>query len=444
MTAFDPTYLRDVIGGRRQVDWFSPTPQNGDYLAGPADVYLTTADGTVTWGWSVEPVPVDAAGRSFRRFRHHDGWTLLTDADDPETVFLVAAAELHTVTDSTGATVHALGVEAGGVPGSGDAYALQKAAEDGGRYRIDHAWSKGAVAAALTLWCEIFLGQDTTLVGRAPTATERTAIEELAGGPEVVVHDTAPVGSDEEMTSIIDGYDDIFWFQADLTWPDRDDDEAFRDRVDVRLRDPEGIDTWLLSVEPLDGTPGSHRLAEDGGEMVLDPDDPSIIRLEWDRIVLAVSVQETGFEPAGVAVPIGIAPGTDQWEELRRVRSEHPESVVIHAPAWSEGRVSAALTEWATAWTGLSPRFVYDFDDPVSQSAIEANNLMENAPPASRSVRTATREVCRHTDDVISPYEDPLPCGLPATAYYREGDDLIVVCDAHAPAGVKLTTLLRA
>jgi hypothetical protein len=443
MTAFDPTYLRDVIGGRHEVDWFSPAPQNDPFLAGPAEVYLTTEAGTVTWGWSVEPVPVDAAGRNFRRFRHSDGWTMLTDADDPETVFLVSTVELHTVTDSNDETVHALGVEAGEVPSSGDAYALQKGAENG-RYRIDHAWLKSAVSAALTLWCQIFLERDTTLVERSPTAAERTAIAELTGEVDEVVPDTTPLGHDEEVASIIEGYDDIFWFQADLTWPDRDDYEAFRDRVDVRLRDPEGTDTWLLSVEPLDATPGSHRLAEDGAEMVLDPDDPSVIRLEWDRIVLAVSVQETGFEPAGVAVPLGVAPGTDQWEELRRVRAAHTQSVVIHAPAWSEGRVSAALTEWASAWTGSSRRFLYDFDDPVGQSAIEANNMLENAPPVVRSVRTATREVCRHTDAVISPYEDPLPCGLPATAYYRDGDDLIVVCDAHAPAGVKLTTLLRA
>lgn len=442
MTPFDPTYLTDVIADRGELAWFSPARQNGDFVAGPTEVYLSTGDGTVTWGWTIEPVPVDPAGRRFRRFRHPDGWALLTDADDPETVFLAPTAELHTVARED--VVHAVAVEPGAAPGSGDAYALQKAAEAGGSYHLEPAWTVEAVSAALALWCEIFLGAEVGFVGRPPSAAELAAIDALLGTEQENTFDTGRLGHDEEMAALVADLDDVFWFQADLTWPDRDDDEAFRDRVDVRIRFDDGADTWLLSIEPLAGEEGSARRLGDDGEVALDPDDPTVVRLGWDRMVLAVSVQETGFEPAGLAVPLGDAPGTEQWEELRRVRSEHPESVVIHAPAWSEHRISLALTEWASAWTGAAPRFVYDFDDPVSQAAIEANNLLEGAAPAARSIRTATRQTCLHTDEAISPHEVPLPCGQPATAYYRDGEEMQLVCDAHAPPGVKLTTLLRA
>jgi hypothetical protein len=440
---FDPTYIADVIAGRTQVEWFTPSLQTDEFVTGPADIYVKTADGTVTWGWSVEPIPVDPAGRRFRRFRHPDGWAMLTDSDDPETVFLPTATELHTVTDQSGAILHSLATEAGSAPGSGDAYSLQKAADAGGSYKLSVGWQFESVSQALAMWCEVFLSSSVAFTGRVPTPEELSAIDSLSEQPEALASDDLqPLGYDDELVALLEGYDDVFWFQADLSWPDRDDNEAFRDRVDVRIRDAEGIDTWLLSVEPLDTTAG--RTLEDGGLLGLDADDPSVVKLEWDQMVLAVSVQQTGFEPAGVAVPLGVGPGTEQWEELRRVRSEHPDSVIIHAPAWSETRISLALTEWASAWAGVAPRFVYDFDDPVSQAAIEANNLLESAALPARSIRTSTRQVCMHTDDVISPYEDPLPCGLPATAYYRADDEMVLVCDTHSPAGVKLTTLLRA
>lgn len=443
MSAFDPTYLLEVIANRSTLEWFSPATQTDDFLAGPADIYLRTADGVVTWGWSIEPVPVDARGRQFRRFRHPDGWAMLTDADDPESMLLAATNELHVATDRDGRVVHAVAVETGAVPSAGDAYSLQKAADADGGYQLEQAWPLSRVSDALALWCEALLDAPVTFTARTPSDEEREAIALLVGEPDEEITDADPLGHDEEVAAIIEGYEDIFWFQADLTWPDRDDDEAFRDRIDVRIRE-EGHDTWLLSIEPIDEAPGSVRALDDGGTMLLDPDDPNTIRLEWDRMVLAVSMQNTGFEPAGVAVPNGTAPGADQWDELRRVQNEHPDSIVIHAPAWSETRVSLALTEWATAWTGLSPRFVYDFDDPVSQAAIEANNALEHSAPAAGSVRTATRQLCGHTAEVTAPHEEPLPCGLPATAYYRDDDTMVLVCDSHAPPGVKLTTLLRA
>ena len=443
MSAFDPSYLLDVIADREEVEWFSPGHRGEGFLAGPADVYLRTGDGAVTWGWSVEPVPVDAPGRRFRRFRHPDGWAMLTDADDPETILLAATTELHVVATPAGEVRATVAVEAGAAPGAGDAYTLQKATDGGADYRLEQGWPTDSVSAALGLWCETFLETEIAFVARPATAEEIDAIAALVGEPEEIVTDSDPLGHDEEVAAMIEGYDDIFWFQPDLTWPDTNDAEAFRDRVDVRLR-VDGVDTWLLAVEPIDDTPGSVRLLPDGTDMSLDPSDPTVIRLAWDRLVLAVSVQDTGFEPAGVAVPLGRAPATDQWEELRRVQGDHEGSVIIHAPAWSEALVSAALTEWASAWTGLSPRFVYDFDDPIPQAAIEGNNLLEQAAPAARSIRTATRQLCGHTDPVAARHEVPFPCGLPATAYYRDGDSMVLVCDDHAPPGVKLTTLLRA
>jgi hypothetical protein len=439
MTAFDPTHLSDVIAGRDRLVWFS-AGLHDDHLAGPADVYLTTADGEVIPGWRIEPVPVDAGGRRFRRFRHPDGWLLLTDAEDPGSIFVPSTVDLHTV---EGAAVrYSLSVESGGTPGPGEAYELEKAAGRG-TYRLFHGWQADRVSQALSLWCEVFLGTEVSFTSRPPTAEEVAMIPRPGDAPHEDASDSTPLGQDEEIAEILAGYDDVFWFQADLTWPDREDAEAFRDRIDVRMRD-EGVDTWLLAIEPLDGTPGSSRVLPDGGQVVLDPADPTVVRLEFDRTVLAVSVQETGFEPAGVAVPLGSAPGTDQWDELRRVRTEHGGSVVIHAPAWSEARVALALREWARAWTGLEPRFVYDFDDPIPQAAIDANNALEDSAPAARSIRTSTRQTCSHTDDPRSPYEVPIPCGLPATAYFLDEGEPVLVCDEHSPSGVKLTTLLRA
>lgn len=444
MTAFDPTFLKGIVEGRAEVGWLTDAVVFDDHLTGPADIYLRAPDGTVTWGWRLAPVPVDPGDRRFRRFRHPEGWVLLTDTDDPESMFVIPGTDIHEVTDADGSFVLAVATAPGTAPGTGDAYSLHKATMADHQYRIAPGWPLDQVSEALTLWASAFLGLDDVSFAHNPaTEADLAALPAPTAPQPDPDEDTDPLGHDEEVAAILGDYDDIFWFQSDLTWPDTDDDEAFRDRVDVRLRD-EGFDTWLLSVEPLDDRPGSRRTLPDGGVMLLDPDDPSSIRLEFDRLVLAVSVQATGFEPAGVAVALGGAPGTDQWDELRRVQGEHEGSILIHAPAWSERRVAQALTEWASAWTGLEPRFIYDFDDPVSQAAIDANNRLENAAPASRSIRTATRQVCGHTEPAQVPFEDPLPCGRPATAYYLEDDTPVLVCPDHEPPGVKTTTLLRA
>lgn len=444
MTAFDPTFLADTIRGRSKVPWLTDAIVFDGYLTGPAHVYLRTPDGTLTWGWRLAPVPVDPGDRRFRRFRHPDGWVLLTDADDPESIFLLPGAEVHEVTTPDGSLVLAVATPPGTAPGAGDAYSLNKATAPGYRYRISPGWRLDLVSEALALWVSAFLREEGVEFAHvAATEADMRSLPEPTAPSLDLDEDTDPLGHDEEVAAILGDYDDIFWFQSDLTWPDSDDAEAFRDRVDVRLRD-EGFDTWLLSIEPLDDRPGSRRTLSDGGTMLLDPDDPSTVRLSFDRMVLAVSVQATGFEPAGVAVESGRAPGTDQWDELRRVQGEHEDSILIHAPAWSELRISLALTEWASAWTGLEPRFIYDFDDPISQAAIEANNRLEDAAPAARSIRTATRQVCAHTEPARVPFEDPLPCGRPATAYYMDDDTPTLVCDDHEPPGVKTTTLLRA
>ena len=444
MTAFDPTFLTDIVAGRAEVPWLTDSIVFDDQLSGPADIYVRAPDGTVHWGWRLAPVPVDPGDRRFRRFRHPDGWVLLTDTDDPESMFAIPGADIHEVTAPDGSLVLAIATAPGSAPGSGDSYSLHKATTPGHQYRISPGWPVGLVSEALRLWSAAFLGLDgINFEHQAATEADLSALPERTAPLTELDEDTDPLGHDEEVAAILGDYDDIFWFQADLTWPDREDAEAFRDRVDVRLRD-EGFDTWLLSIEPLDDRPGSRRTLPDGGTMYLDPDDPSSIRLDFDRLVLAVSVQKTGFEPAGVAVTLGTAPGTDQWDELRRVQTEHEGSILIHAPGWSENRVSLALTEWALAWTGLEPRFIYDFDDPISQAAIDANNRLENAAPAARSIRTATRQVCGHTEPAQVPFEDPLPCGRPATAYYLEDDTPVLVCDDHEPPDVKTTTLLRA
>lgn len=444
MTAFDPKFLTDIVSGRAAVPWLTDAIVFDDHLTGPADIYVRAADGTVTWGWRLAPVPVDPGDRRFRRFRHPDGWVLLADTDDPESIFAIPATDVHEVTAPDGSLVLAIATAPGAAPGTGDSYSLHKATALDHRYRISPGWPVELVSSALALWASALLGlDDVEFVHHMATRAEIAALPEPTAAVPDPGEDTDPLGHDEEVAAILGDFDDIFWFQADLTWPDRDDDEAFRDRVDVRLRD-DGFDTWLLSIEPLDDRPGSRRTLPDEGTMLLDPDDPTSIRLDFDRLVLAVSVQQTGFEPAGVAVPLGGAPGTDQWDELRRVQSEHEGSILIHAPAWSEHRVSLALTEWASAWAGLEPRFIYDFDDPVSQAAIDANNRLEHAAPAARSIRTNTRQVCGHTEPAQVPFEDPLPCGRPATAYYLEDDTPILVCDDHEPPGVKATTLLRA
>ena len=90
-------YLRSVIGGRSEVEWFTDSITGSDLVASPMDVFVRTTDGAVTWGWSVQPIPVDPGLRSFRRFRSSDGLVILTDADDPEILFIPHTVELHSI-----------------------------------------------------------------------------------------------------------------------------------------------------------------------------------------------------------------------------------------------------------------------------------------------------------------------------------------------------------
>lgn len=434
----DVDYIREVIGDRDAIEWFTDAREGEDTIAGPADVWLVTEDGSVTWGWTIAPIPVEVAGRRFRRFRHPDGWAVLVDADEPEQVHADTPLTLHTAGDV------AVTVPTGSPPGAGDAYTLAKASSQTAGYDIRPGWTTDRVSEVLALWIEAYLGETVDVRHRAATQGEAAEMARLAGEVEEPQLDEGPMGFDDELADLVGGVDDVFWFQGDLTWPDLDEAEAFRDRVDVRMRHAEGGDSWLASIEPIDDRGGSARRLPDGGLVVLDPDDPTSIRLEWDRRIIAISRQTTGFEPAGNAAPLDRAPSTEQWEELRRVLSEHDDCMLIEAPAWSEGRVAAALSEWASAWTGADVRFVYDFDDPVVQAAIAANDALAEAEPPPPSIRTGTVQRCAHTDEPISPLEEPIPCGARATAYYSEGDAMVMVCNEHTPAGVKTTTLLRA
>lgn len=434
----DLDYIREVIGDRTRIEWFTDARHGSGNLAGPANLWLLTSEGTVTWGWNIAPIPVDPGERRFRRFRHADGWAILTDSDEPEQIHADTPVTLHTVGNV------AVAVPAGTAPGAGDAYTMTKASTESADYSMDPAWPIERVSAALSLWIAAQLGLEVEADHREATDEELAAMAELVGvGGEPDI-DGDPLGFDDEIADLVGSLDEVFWFQADLTWPDPAEAEAFRDRIDVRMRHAEGGDSWLASIEPLDDRPGSVRRLVDGGLALLDPDDPTSIRLEWDRRIVAVSRQTTGFEPAGNAAPLSEAPTTEQWEELRRVLSEHDDCVLIEAPAWSEGRVAAALSEWAMAWAGAETEFIYDFEDPAVQGAIEANDLLADTEPPPISIRTGTVQRCGHADEPISPLEEPIACGARATAYYSEGDGMVMVCDDHVPEGVRTTTLLRA
>ena len=59
-------YLRSVIGGRTEVEWFTDSITGSDLVTSPMDVFVRTTDGAVTWGWSIQPIPVDPGLRRFR------------------------------------------------------------------------------------------------------------------------------------------------------------------------------------------------------------------------------------------------------------------------------------------------------------------------------------------------------------------------------------------
>lgn len=445
----DFSYLASVLDDRKVVEWFTDAPAAGDAVAGPLDVYLRTTEGDVTWGWAIEPFPLDTGGRAFRRLRRPEAdWILLVDAEEPELVSLDSSVDVHVVrTDDR--TTAAVALPSGAVPDLGDAIDLARATrEPGATYLLTQGWRPAAVSDALSLWTAAFLDREIEFTAVSPSPDDLDAVAALIGdapddGPEVT---DEPVGYDDEIDDIIGGWEAVAWIQGDLTWPDVDDHEAFRDRIDVRFRDEDGTPTWLVAVEPPD--PADEALVwwelDDGGVVGLDPADAGRVALPHDRLVLALSVPDTGFEPAGVSVPLGTAPSSEQWDELRRVSGEHETAVLIHAPAWSEQRVSAALTAWALAWTGQEIEFAYDFDDEIPQATIEANNALADAPPPQRTIRTDRPSFCMYVAPPVSPLEDPLPCGRPGTHYFAEGDQVVVVCEEHIPPDRTVSALLRA
>lgn len=431
-------YLRQAIGDQTDIDWYCTAPRGPSCIAVPADIYFRTSAGELTWGWSVDaPRPEE---RRLRRLRHPDGWPLLFDADDPEMVILVPDIELHVV--STGDAVHAsVEQSTGGIPDYTDALTLAGAAKsnEAASYQLLPAISFDRISAALEMWAASLAEVKISFSMAEPGPEERSAITELAGSQVRDVAATSNVGFDDETAELLAGFATMPWFQRDLSWPDRDDREAFRDRIDIQVRDEDGTPHWITTVEP--PGPGIIWVEGDGLQVGLYPDDPTRLALDHDRLVLALSREADGFEPAGLAVEG--APGSDQWEELRTASSEYEGTSLISALAWSEDAVSRALAVWASEWTDIEIEFVYDFNDPVPQAAIEANNALDEGPASGSPLRTGTTTRCTHQTEPELPFEDPLPCGRPATHYYQDGERVVVVCGEHIPPGRPTTVLMR-
>lgn len=441
-------YLAEVIGGRDRIEWFTDAPTADDAVAGPVDVYMRTEAGDVTWGWTVEPVPLDPGDRTFRRLRHPDGWAFLVDEADPELIAVDAPFDVHTVTG--GPTDVGVVLPRGSVPGVGPALDLARASRETpeARYSLDPGWPPSLVSDALAVWVAAVLGRDVT-VEHVPADEEavgsiRRLTAETGSDPE---SSEEPPGFDEEILELLEPWESLVWFQSDLSWPDPDGRAAFRDRVDVRARDEDGVVNWLAVIEP--PTEADEELvwwtAADGSPVGFDPFDPSRIVLPFDRLVLAVSRQSDGYEPLGVAVPIASAPSTEQWSALRAAIAEHEDATLTHAPAWSEESVSDALSLWAEAWAGLELEFEYDFEDPAVATVRQANEALAETPPLAPSIRTATDSRCAFRAEPSGPFDDPLPCGRRATHYFTDDDgEIVAVCERHVPPGVKATALLRA
>jgi hypothetical protein len=438
-------YLDEVIGGRDRIEWFTDAPTADDAVAGPADVYLRTESGDVTWGWAIEPVPLDPGERTFRRLRHPDGWAFLVDADDPELIAVDAPLDVHTV--AGGPTGVAVVLSHGSVPDMGSALDLARASHQapGARYTLSPGWPLDHVSDALGVWIAAMLGREVEVVHRDADESDLESIRGLTAGVDSGIETSnEPPGFDEEILELLEPWESLVWFQSDLSWPDEAGRAAFRDRVDVRARDESGAVNWLAVIEPPSGDedlvwwPGP-----DGSPVGFDPFDPSRIILGFDRVVLAVSRQSDGYEPSGVAVPVGQAPSTEQWASLRAAL--HDDAILTYAPAWGEDAVSDALSVWAEAWSGLDLEFEYDFEDPAVAAVQDANDALAETPPLAPSIRTATASRCAHRAEPSGPFEDPLPCGRRATHYFTDaGGDIVAVCEEHVPPGVKATALLRA
>jgi hypothetical protein len=438
-------YLRSVIGGRSEVEWFTDSITGSDLVASPMDVFVRTTEGAVTWGWSIQPIPVDPGLRRFRRFRSEEGLVILSDADEPEILSIPHNVELHSIGHGRQADF-AIGMPSGTLPSASVAFDLEKAARSSsGRYSIDPAFPHATISAALALWAASLLEEDVTFSWSSLSDAAADEIDELTSGEEP---DEGFEGFDAEIADILSDFDSIAWFQADLTWPDRDNVEAFRDHIDIRFRSPsEGL-VYLASIGPLgSGDDPWVTMTDGGGLMSLDRSDPTVIGLAPDRLVIALSRAADGYEPAGVATPWGTPPATEEWAELRNFAGGHPDAVMIYAPGWSEGRVADALTTWARYWGDADVEFGYDYEDPIPQATIEANEALAEAVPASNEfVRTATQNRCVHTDAGTALNEVPFPCGRPATHYYTPGgstEGVVLVCDDHVPRDVSASPLLK-
>jgi hypothetical protein len=438
-------YLRSVIGGRSRVEWFTDSITGSDLVTAPMDVFVRTTDGSVTWGWSVQPIPVDPGQRRFRRFASEDDLIILTDAAEPEIVFIPYAVELHSI--SNGRQAHfSVGVPSNSLPSPSVAFDLEKAARStDGRYSIDPAYPHETISRALELWTASLLEEETTFAWVPLSADDEAEIDHLT---EADGADEEFDGFDEEIADILSGFASIAWFQADLTWPDSDNIEAFRDHIDVRFRSPsEGL-VFLASVGPLgSGEDPWVTTTDGGGLMSVDRADPTVIGLAPDRMVIALSRTADGYEPAGVATPWGTPPRSEEWAELRKFATDHPDTLMIYAPGWSEHRVGDALATWARLWGDAEIEFGYDYDDPIPQAAIAANEELAEAPPASNQfVRTDTSNRCVHVDPGTAPNERPFPCGRLATHYYTPGgsaEGVVLVCDEHIPPRVNAAPLLK-
>ena len=439
-------YLRSVIDGRSSVEWFTDSITGSDLVSAPMDVFLRTTDGAITWGWSVQPIPVDPGLRSFRRFRSEDDLVILTDADEPELLFIPHTVELHSIGNGRQAAF-SVGISSSAVPDASTAFDMEKAARSlDGRYSIDPAFPHETISRALRLWTESLLEEDVEFEWIPLSEDAEAEIEELTAGED---DDDEPfVGFDDEIADILSDFASIAWFQADLTWPDSDNVEAFRDHIDVRFRSPaEGL-VYLASIGPLgSGDDPWITTTDNGGLMSLDRSDPTVIGLAPDRLVIALSRKSDGYEPAGLATPWGRPPTSDEWAELRKFATEHTDTLMIQAPGWSEDRVADALATWARLWGEAEVEFGYDYDDPIPQATIAANEALAEATAASNQfVRTATENRCVHSEPGTAPNEVPFPCGRPATHYYTPGgsaEGVVLVCDDHIPTNVSASPLLK-
>jgi hypothetical protein len=438
-------YLASVIADREQMEWFTDSISGADHVTGPMDVFVRTVEGAVTWGWSIQPIPVETAGRRFRRFVDEDDFVIIPDAEALDTVFVPHQTELHSISDGRHASF-AAPVAVGAIPSASIAFDLEKAARLGsGRYSVDAAWPHDMISRALGLWVSSLLGADTAFTWRPLSDDDNAEIEQLTA-PEQPGDDFA--GFDAEIAELLSSFATIAWMQGDLTWPDAENVEAFRDHVDVRFRSPTDGLVYLASIGSLgSGDDPWIGVTTGGGLLSLDRSEPTTIGLAPDRTVFALSRQSDGYEPAGFASAYGVPPTADEWAELRTFASETPDAHLIHAHGWSEGVVADALSLWSRRWADADVSFEYDYEDSIAQAAIQRNEDLAEAPQSSNEfVRTDTSNRCGFTQPASVPNERPFPCGRPATHYFTPGetsDGVVLICELHVPDGISVSPLLK-